>query len=217
MPSSKVLRVLVIGARGHARVCLEALLDDPRHDILGAVSRDGRGVDGLGIPILGTDSDFSVITESGRVTTGFVAIGDNRARAEVTERWRLTGLPLTCAISRHAAVSQTATVADGAAVLPGAVVNAATEVGRGAIVNTNASVDHDCRVGEFAHIAPGVAIGGGVEIGEGAFVALGARVIPGISIGSWAVVGAGTVVIRDVSAGAVVVGNPARPIRRRGV
>jgi maltose O-acetyltransferase len=48
-------------------------------------------------------------------------------------------------------------------------------------------------------------------------VFLGARVtvLPGVRIGRGAAVGAGSVVSRDVAAGAVVVGNPAREVRRR--
>ena len=80
---------------------------------------------------------------------------------------------------------------DGAALLPGAVVNAAAHIGRGTIVNTNASVDHDCRIGDFVHIAPGVAICGGVTIGDLTLIGVGARILPGITIGARAVIGAG--------------------------
>jgi maltose O-acetyltransferase len=42
----------------------------------------------------------------------------------------------------------------------------------------------------------------------------GAIVLPGVTVAEDAVVGAGAVVTPDVPAGAVVAGNPARPIRR---
>ncbi len=208
------LRVLIIGAGGHARVCVESLRDDATLEVVGAVSRDGTSIEGFDVEMFGTDADLNMATQRARSTAGFVAIGDNRARSDAAERWASTGAALVCAISRHAVVSRSADVTEGAAVLPGAVINAATTVGRGAIVNTNASVDHDCVVGAFAHVAPGVAIGGGCTIGDRAFVGIGARVIPGITIGDDAIVGAGAVVIRDVPAGAVVVGVPARPIER---
>lgn len=212
MTAASSLRVLLIGAGGHARVCLEALLDDPLHDVIGAVSRDGSGVDELGVPMLGTDDDLPDVTQRAQATTAFVAIGDNRARSTVARRWLETGLPLATAVSRHVAISSTAVIAPGVALLPGAVVNASTTIGLGSIVNTNASVDHDCDIGEFVHIAPGTAIGGGVTIGDSTFVGLGARIIPNLRIGAGVTIGAGAVVIRDVPDGATVVGVPARAI-----
>lgn len=213
MSQANTQRVVVIGAGGHARVCIEALRDNPDCELVGAVSRDGSGVRGLGIELLGVDSDLRKLTLGSRATAGFVAIGDNLARARLAADCDRIDLPLVRAISRHAAISSTAQLGDGVAVLPGAVVNAATTVGRAAIINTNASVDHDCRVGAFVHIAPGTAIGGDVTIGDRAMVGIGATVLPGVSIGADAVVGAGAVVIRDVPDRAVVVGNPARPLR----
>lgn len=216
MPVATPQRVLLMGAGGHARVCLEALRDDPTHEVVGAVSRDGKGIEGLGIDVLDTDEHLQIATERAGATTGFVAIGDNRARAELARRWLELGLPFTSAVSRHAIVSSTATIEVGVALLPGSVVNAATTIGTGTIVNTNASVDHDCRVGTFVHIAPGAAIGGGVTIGDGALIGIGARVLPNLRIGEGATVGGGAVVVSDVPAGATVVGCPARSIDRDG-
>jgi phosphonate metabolism protein (transferase hexapeptide repeat family) len=54
-----------------------------------------------------------------------------------------------------------------------------------------------------------------VSIGHDVWIGHGAIVLAGRSIGNGAVVGAGSVVTRDVAAYAVVVGNPARPIRQR--
>jgi maltose O-acetyltransferase len=53
-----------------------------------------------------------------------------------------------------------------------------------------------------------------ISIADGVWIGGGALVLPGVSIGEDAVVGAGAVVTRDVEARTVVVGNPARVIRR---
>jgi UDP-perosamine 4-acetyltransferase len=203
-------RVLLIGAGGHARVCLEALRDMGDLEVIGAVSADGTGVAGLGVPVLGMESEVTNITQSQLNITLCVAIGDNATRRAVTKRLTESGQSITQAISRFAMISSTAFCGDGVQLLPGAVVNAATELGAGTIVNTNASIDHDCHVGEFVHVAPGAAIGGGVTIGDLAFIGLGARVLPGLTISAGAIVGAGAVVIADVPPGATVVGVPAR-------
>ena len=54
----------------------------------------------------------------------------------------------------------------------------------------------------------------GATIKRGAKIGAHATLLPGIVIGENALVGAGAVVVRDVPAGAVVVGNPARVIKR---
>ncbi len=54
-----------------------------------------------------------------------------------------------------------------------------------------------------------------VEIGHDKWLGHGAIVLPGVSIGTGAIVGAGAIVTKDVPAYTIVVGNPARVLRRR--
>lgn len=56
---------------------------------------------------------------------------------------------------------------------------------------------------------------GDVIIGNDVWIGLGAKILSGVTIGDGAVVGAFTVVSRDVRPYAIVVGNPAREVRRR--
>lgn len=55
--------------------------------------------------------------------------------------------------------------------------------------------------------------GAPIVIEDGAWIGAGAIVLAGVTIGRNGVVGAGSVVTRDVEPGAVVAGNPARPVR----
>ncbi len=54
----------------------------------------------------------------------------------------------------------------------------------------------------------------GAIIKRGAKIGANATLLPGVTIGENALVGAGAVVVHDVPAGAVVVGNPARVVKR---
>jgi len=213
MGSVGASRVLMVGAGGHARVCLDALRDSG-HDVVGCVSRDGAASVGLACAVVGTDDDLTGAAATCGATHAFVAIGDNQARRAASARCADAGLDLVNAVSRFAMIADSAVLGSGVAVLPGAVVNAAARLADGAIVNTRASVDHDNRIDAYAHVSVGVALAGSVHVGEGALVGIGAVVLPGLSIGAGAVVGGGAVVVDDVAAGATVVGVPARELQR---
>lgn len=53
-----------------------------------------------------------------------------------------------------------------------------------------------------------------VVIGRGAFLGVGSIVLMGVTVGEQAYVGAGAVVTADVEPHTLVVGNPARPVKR---
>jgi maltose O-acetyltransferase len=53
------------------------------------------------------------------------------------------------------------------------------------------------------------------KIGRDVWIGANAVVLGGVTIGDGAVVAAGSVVTKDVEPGAIVVGNPARLVRRR--
>ena len=208
------MRVVILGAGGHAGVIAEILRLAGEHEPIGLLDATpgppGRRVHGL--PVLGDDEELERLGDSADAAiVGVGSVGATAVRGRLRERIAAAGLPMVPAIHPAATVSPTAVIGAGTAVMAGAVVGTGTVVEENVIVNTGAVVDHDCVIGRDSHIATGALLAGGVVVHEGAHVGIGACIREGIRIGRGAVVGAGSVVLRDVPADTVVYGVPARP------
>ncbi|MFB8304612.1 NeuD/PglB/VioB family sugar acetyltransferase [Kitasatospora purpeofusca] len=102
----------------------------------------------------------------------------------------------------------------GCLVMGGAYVSSSVRLGAHSQVHYNATVGHDTVFGERVTVYPGGNVSGAVLLADGATVGSNAVVLQGRKIGAGAFVGAAAVVTRDVAPGEVVVGSPARPLRR---
>jgi len=213
----RAMRILIIGAGGHAQVVADILLQrqeqDNRTQPVGYVDDrlSLRGQYLLGLPVLGTLSDIPKIPHDGIV----IAIGDNATRARLFASLRARGENLVNAIHPSTVISRNVHLGVGVMFCAGTVVNSGTVIGNNVIVNTNSSVDHHNYVDDHVHIAPGAHLGGNVHVETGGFVGIGASVTPGRTVGTWAIVGAGAVVTEDIPAWTTSVGVPARVIKYR--
>lgn len=161
--------------------------------------------------------EWIVKTPLSRAVGFLVAIGGDKGRERVEIQEYLQACGLTPLVARHrsAFVADDAKIGGGSQVLAHSAVCVETVLGRGCIINTGATVDHECRLDDGVHVAPGAHLAGCVEVGAYAMIGAGAVVSPRVKIGKNALVGAGAVVVEDVAPDTVVVGNPARILRRR--
>lgn len=210
------MKIVGIGAGGHAKVVIEILRSASQHEIVGLVDKAGehgnRSV--LGVPVLGDDSVLSELRAQG-IAGAFIGMGsiaDTRARRELYQQTVALGFTVVPAIHARAYVSPSARIGDGITLMAGAMVGADACLGENVIVNSGAVVEHDCVIGDHVHIAPGALLSGGARVDEGAHVGIGAVVLQQRRIGAEAVVGAGAVVITDVPAQTTVIGVPARQL-----
>jgi sugar O-acyltransferase (sialic acid O-acetyltransferase NeuD family) len=214
-----LIKVVGIGAGGHAKVLLDILRCASGFEVVGLVDSDpkqkGRLVEG--VSVLGGDDVLPGLLREGvsHAFLGVGGVGDNHPRAQLFERLRAQGFHFVKAIHPAAVVAASAEIGEGAAIMAGAVVNPGARLGLNVIVNSGAVVDHDCLLEDHVHIAPGAVLSGGVRVGKYGHVGTGAAVRQGVTIAEGALVGAGAVVVADVSARATVAGNPARARSKR--
>jgi sugar O-acyltransferase (sialic acid O-acetyltransferase NeuD family) len=113
-----------------------------------------------------------------------------------------------------ASVSRTATLGRGTVVFQHATITSNVRIGDHVVILPNSVVSHDVVVGDYACIAGGACVSGGVRIGTACYIGTNSSIIGGVELGDGCLVGMGSVVLDDVPAGSVVVGNPARFLRR---
>ncbi|WP_175962551.1 NeuD/PglB/VioB family sugar acetyltransferase [Burkholderia pyrrocinia] len=203
--------IIVVGAGGHAKVCIE-LLQAMGERVAYCVGGDDSQEHCLGIPVLKGDDNLEELNRKGYKRV-FIAIGANRLRDRLAALTSGLGYTLVNAISPSASISPSAKIGSGVAIMAGAVINSEANIGDLSIVNTGATIDHDCRIGRAVHIAPQSALAGNVVVGDYAFLGIGTKVIPEVVIGELAIIGAGGVVVGDISPRVTAVGVPARQIK----
>jgi sugar O-acyltransferase (sialic acid O-acetyltransferase NeuD family) len=208
------VKVVVLGAGGHARSVIAALRTGPAGLIpVACTSPDAtwHGTKLDGVPVVGGDEALAQLLRDGvtGACIGVGGIGDNGPRARLFAFARELGFALPVVCHGAAVVDEQARLGDGVQVLAGAIVGPGAVIGPNVVVNTGAIVEHDCAIGDDVHLATGCTLAGAVTVGTAAHIGAGATVLQGVTVGEGAVVGAGAVVVRDVPAGLVAVGCPA--------
>jgi sugar O-acyltransferase (sialic acid O-acetyltransferase NeuD family) len=202
--------ILLAGAGGHARACLDVIEQAGSFTIGGLVgSADEVGRDVLGYPVLGTDADLAALAATYRL--GLVAVGQIKTpevRIRLFDALKAHGYAAPAIVSPRGYVSAHALIGEGTIVMHGAIVNAGARVGRNCIINSRALIEHDTVVGDHCHIATGASVNSGVTIGSGTFVGSGATVRQGVRIGDRCVIGMAQRVLADCPEGMWLTDSP---------
>lgn len=195
--------ILLVGAGGHARACIDVIEQEGSFAVAGLVGQPAEvGSRVLGYMVLGTDADLPGM--AGKYSHALIAIGQIKTpepRVRLFGMLERTGFTLPVIVSPRAYVSPHASIGPGSIVMHGAVVNAGAVVGRNCIINSQSLVEHDAAISDHCHIATGAAINSGVHIGVGTFIGSNSSVRQGIRIGDGCVVGMGQRVLADCESG----------------
>ena len=130
-----------------------------------------------------------------------------------------TGVPLerfATIVHPTASVSRTARLGPGTVIFQNVTITSNVSVGAHVIILPSAVVSHDDVIGAYTCITGGVCISGATRVGEACYLGTNCTIIGGIEIGARSLVGMGSVVLKSVPPDSVVVGNPARFLRRTG-
>ncbi len=174
--------IILLGAGGHCRACIDVIEIENRYRIAGLVDRD-ECKSLAGYDQIGTDDQLGDLRQN--YTWALITVGQIKT-AEIRQRLfaMLKRLDFSIPVikSPRAYVSRTATIGEGTIVMHDTIINAGANIGQNCIINTKALVEHDALVGDHCHISTGAIVNGHAEIGSGTFVGSNATCVNGATI-----------------------------------
>ena len=150
-----------------------------------------------------------------------VAIADYKIRKKVVEKYLSEHCRPISIISETAFIKMpdSNNIGDGAILCNFTLIQPDAKIGDYFHCNIYSYVAHDCIIGNYVTFAPQVCCNGNVHINDYAYIGTGAIIKQGtpekpLVIGEGAIIGMGAVVTKDVAPYEVVVGNPAKPLKK---
>ena len=178
------VRLLLVGAGGHARPVAEAARLIGHEIVAYAAPEDSRWLD---VARVEDDAVWPAGIEGFVIALGGMDGAALKRRLGVGLAHAERG-PAPPIVHPCATASAEARLRPGAVLLAGALVNPGADIGEHAIVNTGAIVEHDAQIGHGAHVSPGAIVLGGAAVGDCAMIGAGAVVLPGAAVPEGALV-----------------------------
>lgn len=184
MEGFNINRLLIVGAGGHGRCCLDiargsydeiAFLDD---NILNKEINDCKVID--------TVDNMNLYYQEYKDI--FIAIGSNKLRKKLIEQASKTGFNIVSLISKKSIVSKYARIDKGTVIFPGAVVESNAVIGKGCIITANVTVNHDAVIEDYVLIysntvvKPNTLVSSYTRIGSNCIISFGVKVNVGKDI-----------------------------------
>jgi 2,3,4,5-tetrahydropyridine-2,6-dicarboxylate N-acetyltransferase len=127
-----------------------------------------------------------------------------------------------CRIEPGAVIRDLVEIGDHCVIMMGAVLNIGAVIGERTMIDMNVVVGGRAIVGKNCHIGAGTVLAGVIEppsadpviIEDDVMIGANVVVLEGVKVGKGAVIAAGSVVISDVEPYMVMVGIPAKPLKK---
>ena len=209
--------MLIIGAKGFAKELLETVCQIKREKHItfyDDISGDLPDLlfDEYTIIRNFNDAEKYLKSGDGKFALG---IGNPIFRYKLAQKFKAIGGELVSVISPFAKIGQWEnSIGAGSNILSNVVIESNNVIGAGNLIHVGALVSHDITTGKFCEISPMVNLLGEVSLGDFCSIGASAVILPKIKIGKNVIVGAGAVVTEDVPDNSMVVGVPAKIVKK---
>lgn len=206
-------KIYIVGAGGFGRELLWWIKDinkvAPTWEIVGFLDDDSHALAAYecDYKIVGSIKDW----EPKEDEEFALALGSPSLKRKIVDVLKNKGAKFATIIHPTAMLSEFAHCGEGFIMFPYSKLSANSTVGD-FVTLLSSPIGHDTIIGDYSVISGNCNIVRNVVIGKDVFLAAGVSIAQDIHIGDGAYLGIGSVILKDVQPGAVMFGNPARPM-----
>jgi sugar O-acyltransferase (sialic acid O-acetyltransferase NeuD family) len=212
-------RILILGAGGNSVDILDVINEineaGEKYECLGFLDDNERvlGREIMGVRVVGALGEAGKY-EGVAFVCGIGSVGNFWRRDEIVHRTGIADKMFETIVHPKASVSRSAKIGRGSVIFQNVSVTSNVKIGKHVLVLPNAIVSHDSEIGDYTCVTGGVCISGKVKIGGLCYLGTNSTIRDRIEIGEKSLIGMGSNVLASVPMGSVMVGNPARFLRK---
>ncbi len=143
-----------------------------------------------------------------------IAIGEPSTREKVYNKVKRNNVKLATLIHPGVYIDESSTIGEGVTICEGVTTTSCVVLEDNVYIQPHAVIGHDIHIGKHSVVGSNSEIGGANIIGERVFIGFMVGTLQGLKIGDDVEISAGSIVFRDIEPAMIVMGNPARVIRR---
>jgi sugar O-acyltransferase (sialic acid O-acetyltransferase NeuD family) len=186
MPDNNKIPLIIIGAGGGAKMCIDALEISTDYQVVGLLDdKVDIGDNVLKIPVIGNLNCIKELIEI-NITSFVIAFGvleRRNKRFDLYTSLKELGCKFPNIIHPRAIVEKSVELGEGNVILAGANIGSSVKLGNLNYINNNSLVSHDCVLIDNIHIAPAAALASSIIIESHVLVGMNTTLYFGIKIG----------------------------------
>lgn len=143
-----------------------------------------------------------------------IAVGEPAIREILFNKVKDNHMNLAALIHPGVYIDESTYVGEGTVICEGVTITSNVKIGNNSYIHPHAVIGHDIIIGNHAMIGANCVVGGADVIGDRVYMGLLSGTIQGLKIGNDAIISAGAIVFRNIEDNDIVVGNPARVMKK---
>lgn len=143
-----------------------------------------------------------------------IGVGEPAIRESLFKKVKSENVNMATLIHPGVYIDNTTVIGEGTVICEGVTITCNVKIGCNTYIQPHAVIGHDISVGNHSVIGTSCQIGGLNHIGERTYMGFLSGTKEGLTIGNDVICAAGAIVFRDLPDAVIVVGNPARIMKK---